>query len=121
MGEWDRARRAYRSLIAEVDPAASAIHELGAVDLRPGGAPADLDGPRVLSGPDDLSELRTVVESVTGWGTWPTPALALVHAMGGLIDDRTGMWRTWKTTVELVAGALASVESLTIEAVVVES
>jgi hypothetical protein len=138
MGEWDRARRAYRALIAEVDPAASAISESGAVDLRPGGAPVPVGGSHVLSGPDDLIELRTVVEHVTGPGTWPSsratgdvlratlplerpaPALALAHAMEGLIDDRTGMWRTWKTTVESVAAALAQIDSLTVEAIVVD-
>ena len=138
LGEWHRARRAYGALIADVDPAAALIDELGAVDLRPGGDPTGIEGPVVVSGPADLAELRAVVESVTGPGTWPVPpvvtgdvhratvaverpapAVALVRAMEGLIDDRPGMWRTWKTTVELVAAALAEVDVLTVEAVVV--
>lgn len=139
LGEWGRARRAYRDLIADVDPAAAVVDEPGVVDLRPRGAPTDLaGGSYVLSGPRDLIELRTVVELVTGPGTWPAPppidgelvratlevarpapVLMLVQAMEGLVVDRTGMWRTWKTAVELVAATLADVDSLTVEAIVV--
>jgi hypothetical protein len=142
MGEWLRARRAYRALVAPVDPAADVV-EAGAVDLRPGG-PVTADGRRVVvSGPDDLVELVRAVESVTGPGTWPgaatdgveptgerrrarlalerpAQALALVAAMEGLVVDRTGAWRTWRTTLEAVAAAVSSIDSLTVEAVILD-
>lgn len=92
----------------------------------------------VVSGPADLVELRAVVESITGTGTWPPPpsgvgdvrratvrldrparALAVVHALDGLIEDRSGMWRTWKTVVELVGARLGEIETLTVEARIV--
>ena len=45
-------------------------------DLRPAGL-ADLAGPPPggvgVAGPDDLRELRAVVERVTGAGSWPAP------------------------------------------------
>ena len=142
MGEWLRARRAYADLLGAADPVAD-LMVAGAVDLRPGGPIATGPLRVVTSGPDDLVELVRAVESVTGPGTWPrpgiplgwrvaethrarvalgrpTPALALVAAMEGLITDRTGAWRTWRTTLETVAAAVAPIGSLTVDARVLD-
>lgn len=139
MGEWDRARLAYRDLLGDADPAAGVLVGNDVVDLRPEGlGERRLDPVTVVSGPGDLLELRTVVESITGVGTWPAPppvdgavlrasivldrpvpAVRLVAALEGLIIDRGAMWRTWRTTMELVAARLAEVPRLSVEAVVV--
>jgi len=141
MGEWDRARLAYRHLLGGADPVADLLAGGDAVDLRPAGIETigETAGELVVvSGPDDLLELRAIVESIAGTGTWPVPpppsgetrrgsvelaspgpALRLVAALEGLVDDRGGMWRTWKTTTELVAARAARLRRLTVEAVVV--
>ena len=142
ISEWDRARRAYRSLLGDGDPAVDAIERLGAVDLRPGGpAPRPDGGPArviVVSGPADLVELREIVETATGVGTWPAPALipgevrtaqlpvereapllGLLLAMEGLIDDRSP-WRTWRTAVDTLAARVRELESITVEALIIE-
>lgn len=139
MGEWDRARLAYRELLGEDDPVAGVLGAGDVVDLRPGGpvAPGGRSGVVVTSGPGDLGELREIVESITGAATWPVaepsagelvrgsiglrnpgPALRLLAAMEGLVVDRGAMWRTWKTTLELVAGRLSGLDAVTVEAVV---
>ena len=147
--EWDRARRAYRTLIGDHDPAAAAIAEGGAIDLRPGGPlPAPDTGLSrlvVVSGPADLVELREIVETATGVGTWPTAAqgnaaltamgsgalhtarleierpaalLGLLLAMDGLIEDRSP-WGTWRTVVDTLAGRVHELRAVTIEARIV--
>ena len=95
----------------------------------------------MISGPDDLRELRAVVEAITGAGTWPFAAseppptglrltstveldrlgsvLGFVAALEGRIEDRTGAWRTWRTVVDSVAAVLPTPFGLTIDAVVV--
>ena len=95
----------------------------------------------MVSGPEDLRELRTAVEAITGTGTWPfastgpipdglrlTSTIELDHlrsvlhfvaALEGCIEDRTGAWRTWRTVVDSVAKALRTPFRLTIDAVVV--
>ena len=91
-----------------------------------------------MSGPNDLQELRRVVETALGVGTWPTAgvgpgeiravtvaldrpsaALGLLIAMEGVIDDRSP-WRTWRTAIENLAPAVASIGRLTIEARLIE-
>ena len=139
--EWERARLAYQELVRGVDPAATAIKRLDAVDLRPGGPGPARSGRRaraiVVSGPADLVELREIVEAATGVGTWPTtvgapgevrtarldlhrsaPLLSLLLAMDGLIDDRSP-WRTWRTTVDTLAGRVRKLRSITIEALII--
>lgn len=140
--EWDRARRAYRALLSDCDPAATVVERLDALDLRPGGdASAPDDGPPravVVSGPADLRELREIIETATGIGTWPTPPggegeirtaqieiqrpaplLALLLAMDGLIEDRSP-WRTWRTAVDTVAGRVGGLRVVTVEARIIE-
>ncbi len=120
----------------------------GAVDLRPGwdvDEPGDLrveGASAVVSGPDDLTELRQVVERMTGPGSWPVcgvpdgfvvvetrrvvitlsrpgPMLRLVMSMDDLVDDRSRAWRTWKTVVESVGAALGPMFDLTVEVMLV--
>jgi hypothetical protein len=140
-GEWDRARRAYRALIGENDPAADVLGLTGAVDLRPGVRRPDSDDPIrrvvVLAGPGDLIELREIVEAATGVGTWPSgPSVAgeirrgrleitrpssllgLLVAMEGVIDDRSP-WRTWRSAVDIVAARVREIGALSLEAVIV--
>ncbi len=146
---WTRVRRAYLDLIAESDPIDPAMVG-AALDLRPGFIEAEvrdlvfIGGTALISGPDDLSELRTAVERMTGPNTWPIgvipsglevvahesvrmelplvgPALGLVMAMNGLIDDRSRAWRTWRTVVDSVGRGLETVDELTIDTLVVAS
>lgn len=127
-------------MIAGHDPAADAVAAESAVDLRPRpDAPLDAAGLVVVSGPGDLAELRTIAEQSLGVGTWPSavdvggevgpatlrsthlsverPAavLGLLIAMEGMIEDRSP-WRTWRTAVEMLAPAIADLDTLTIEA-----
>ena len=115
------------------------VADLDAVDLRPGGpAPARASATLIVSGPDDLKELRAIVETATGVGSWPRSpaapgevrtatmplvrpgaALGLLLAMEGLIDDRSP-WRTWRTAVDTLAPAVGALDTLTIEAVIVD-
>jgi len=144
---WASVQRAYVQLIGSADPVGPLVAEFGAVDLRPRislGGLASIDiptGPVVVSGVDDLIELRTVVERVTGPGSWfahggvevggtsrrgrldlarPAQAMGLVIALEGLIHDNGGAWRTWKTAVEAIAAGVAELDSLTLEAVVLD-
>jgi len=144
---WASVQRAYVQLIGAADPVGPLVAEFGAVDLRPRtslGGLTSIDmprGPVVVSGVDDLIELRTVVERVTGPGSWfahgaaelggtsrrdrldlarPAQAMGLVIALEGFIRDNGGAWRTWKTAVETIAAGVAELESLTLEAVVLD-
>jgi len=99
-------------------------------------------GVAVVSGPNDLIEFRTVVERLTGPGTWPvrelppgfvvvetrtaaielprpSPAMGLIVAMENLIEDRSRAWRTWKTMVESLAMGVPAGMSMSVEALVV--
>jgi hypothetical protein len=139
--EWDRARLAYRAFIGDRDPVADLVR-LGAVDLRPGGVATvhEGDGERtiVVSGPQDLAELREIVEAAIGVGTWPVaagtpgeirtvhldvegsgPLSGLLLAMEGLIDDRSP-WRRWRSAVDTIAARIATLSSITIEALIIE-
>ncbi len=138
---WGRVRVAYSALFADHDPWAAEI-ERGATDLRVGYSSAELHqltGDAVLvSGPGDLLELREVVERMTGPATWPSStlpsgfdiietralelvlerpasALGLIMAMETHIEDRARAWRTWKTTVESLAGAIPTGFRLSVE------
>jgi len=96
----------------------------------------------VVSGPDDLIELRQVVERMTGPNTWPVLAapdgfevleshvcvvgirpsargLALVMSMNALVVDRSGAWRTWKTVVDSIGSVLPTGFELTLQAQVI--
>jgi len=145
---WRRARLAYAELAAADDPAAREVAE-GAVDLRPGWRVNDGRYPlgsamTVISGPCDLIELRGIVERMTGPGTWPVftvpngfeivetltsviglprpaSALALLMSMDGLIVDRSGAWRTWKTVVASIGSVMDADFELTFEALVLRS
>jgi hypothetical protein len=146
-GEWERARLAYQALVRADDPAGSLLSADDVVDLRPR---ADLSGwcrpsgcrSVIVAGPDDLAELRQVVERSLGVGTWPRsrsgpelaattrtatillpsagPALSLLMAMEGLIEDRSP-WRRWRTAVETIASEVEALESLTAQATVLPS
>jgi hypothetical protein len=138
-GAWDRARRAYVALLADRDPASSLL-AAGAADCRLGFAGTIPDAPTVLvSGPDDLRELREIVESALGVGTWPARAcpdgaaitarveidrpaavLGLLIAMEGLIEARSP-WGRWRSVVDTMAARLARLETLTIDVRVIES
>lgn len=154
-----RVRAALELVLGEMDPARDLL-VTPAAGLT--AAAADLTGPAadlrllgsettaaawppiiVVSGLDDLAELRTVVERSTGVGTWPKPpspealsaagyratgwvddsvpvgrpaAMAgLLLAMKGLIEDRSP-WRTWRTAVDTLAPALRAVDRLTVQA-----
>jgi len=144
---WGRARVAYSALIADHDPFAGGLTD-GTVDLRPGfteielEAAVDVGGLVVVSGPGDLIELNSLVERLTGPGTWPvsdlpagfvavetrsaemkldrpTPAVGLVMAMESQIEDRSRAWRTWKTVVESLAAGIPAGTKLSIEALLV--
>jgi len=135
----DPVRRAYVTLVGDL-PAAFVG---GAVDIRPMAmATAGQETARfvILSGEDDLVELRAAVERVTGPMTWPLrsavdsrwrlvethtgyvridrPAqlMSLVVALGDRLGDNSGAWRTRKTMYESVALALSVVESVTVAA-----
>ena len=71
-GGWDRARRAYLEMLGADDPARSLL-AAGALDLRLGYEADAVDPNRLTlrSGPQDLVELRAIVEESTGVGTWP--------------------------------------------------
>jgi hypothetical protein len=139
---WDRARRAYLALLGGRDPAAAVVAATGAVDLRPGGLASQTDATTtqtiVVSGPADLIELREIVETATGVGTWPAneadrgevrssvlevegaaPLLGLLMAMEGLIEDRSP-WRTWRTAVDTLAARVEKLRTITVEAVIIE-
>ena len=145
--DWARVHRAYVQLIGTADPVGPLVAEFGAVDLRPRTSlreVASIDiptGPVVVSGANDLIELRTVVERVTGPGSWfahgeaalegtprrgrldlarPAQAMGLVLALEGFIHDNGGAWRTWRTAVEAIAAGVAELDSLTLEAVVLD-
>jgi len=140
--EWSRVRGAYAALIADKDPWKAQL-AAGAFDLRVGYGSDELNNLSgdtvVVSGPGDLAELREIVERMTGPATWPVStvptdfeiietrsatlhlvrpaiALGLVMAMEGHIEDRARAWRTWKTAVESLAGAISPEFQVTIEA-----
>ncbi len=144
---WTRVRRAYLDLIDEADPVDPAL-VADALDLRPGFIEAEIHavaaagGTALISGPDDLLEIRTAVERMTGPGTWPTrviprgfevvahksvrvelprlgPVLSLVMAMDGLVDDRSRAWRTWRTVVDSVGRGLETVDEMTVDTLMV--
>ncbi len=140
-GSWDRARRAYLAVLGDADPAASLL-AADVVDLRLGfGAPLDAEtaAPRALvSGPDDLAELRDIVESALGVGTWPRPVpvdgepvrarvevaqpaalLALLMTMEDLIERRSP-WGKWRTAVDTMAGRVGGIRALTIDLRIVD-
>lgn len=118
--------------------------EFGATDLRPAATIEEVTaarGPVIVSGPDDLIELRLVVERVTGPGSWftgsgsevdgtmrrgrldlarPAQVMGLVVALEGIVPDNGGAWRTWKTAVEAIAAGVDELESITLEALVVD-
>lgn len=143
-------RDAYRRLLGDADPARA--HLEGAVDLRPSGTqdsasdrgavPRAIPAKILISGPDDLQELRAVLEDITGSCTWPfapgdpdapgtlrltdtvvaesrAAVLTFVAALGDQMDDRAGAWRTWRTVVESVDAALSPDLRLTFDALVV--
>jgi hypothetical protein len=128
-------------LIGDRDPVADLLR-LGAVDLRPGGVATAHEGAGertiVVSGPHDLVELREIVEAAIGVGTWPVasrdpgeirtvhldidgpgPLSGLLLAMEGLIDDRSP-WRRWRSAVDTIAARIATLRSITIEALIIE-
>ena len=138
-GGWDRARRAYLALLGPDDPAAALV-AAGALDLRLGYDPDDADPARrlVVSGPDDLKELREIVERAVGPGAWPPlppvagvpigtrlgpgrgPAmLALLMAMDGLVERRSP-WGGWRTVVDTVASRVAALDGVTVDLRVIE-
>ena len=137
-GSWDRARRAYVALLGDDDPGAAMI-AAGAVDRRLGhDGERALDRAALVSAPDDLHELREIVESATGVGTWPTPdgvdgdpirarieltapaaALGLLLCMEDLIERRSP-WGRWRTVVETIAARVAELDAVTVSFVVRE-
>jgi hypothetical protein len=127
------------ALLGDDDPAA-AILAAGAVDLRLGhdDRAVGLDRATVVSAPDDLQELRAIVESATGVGTWPTPdgvdgdpirarielaapaaALGLLLSMEDLIERRSP-WGRWRTTVDTMAARVVALDAVTVSFVVRE-
>jgi hypothetical protein len=89
----------------------------------------------VVAGPDDLRELRAVVERVTGVGSWPAPVpvageratgriaitspsrlLGLLAALDGHIERRSP-WSTWRGVVDVLAGPVADLGEVTVDAV----
>ncbi len=140
---WDRVRWAYRELLGDADPAGPLVAEFGAVDLRPGPPriPDPCHGPVVISGPDDLHELRDAVERVTGAATWPLrtsidldgtlcrsriavarPAapMAFVACLESMLVDRAQAWRTFKTAREVIASAVANLSYITTQALIID-
>jgi len=140
-GSWDRARRAYLAVLGDADPAA-ALLAADMIDLRlgfSGALDAETAAHRALvSGPDDLAELRDVVESALGIGTWPRalpidgeriggrieigrPAalLGLLLTMEGLIERRSP-WGKWRTAVDTMAGRVGGIRELTIDLRIVD-
>jgi len=138
-GTWVRARRAYVDLLGDDDPAAAVLAD-GAVDLRLGHDRGEDDSSlrRLVSAPDDLAEVREIVESVIGVGAWPTagPApgevtrarvelsgptavLGLLLSMDGLIERRSP-WGRWRTVVDIMAARVAELDAVTASFVVVE-
>lgn len=117
-----------------------------AVDLRPmktamtAASEASDASAIVVAGPEDLAELRDVVERVTGPGTWPfrhqpqpgwtlaethtesvpieRPAqlMGFVVAIDELLPDRSAAWRTRKTLREAIGVSLKGVDSVTVSA-----
>ncbi|MEQ8841302.1 MAG: hypothetical protein RIB98_09995 [Acidimicrobiales bacterium] len=146
VGAWDRARRAYVAMLGDADPAAALV-AAGALDLRlghdshvPGSHVFEIQEPRVriFSAPDDLRELREIVETATGVGTWPAaapvsgepierrielfsaaPLLALLVAMDGLIERRSP-WGRWRTMVDTMASRVGELDAVTVSLVVQE-
>ncbi len=141
-------RRALGRLWSDDDPVADLA--AGADDLRPWGVDA-LDrvacgADRVLvSGPDDLAELRRCVATVCGPESWPAPPAgpprgwrvlerrrcapvavtpaavgALVRSLGPWVDDRVAQWRTWPTAVEAVMAAWEGRGTLSVDVMLVE-
>ncbi|MEZ5244390.1 MAG: hypothetical protein R2707_04770 [Acidimicrobiales bacterium] len=138
-GSWDRARRAYVALLGGDDPAAVLL-AAGALDLRLGYEPGEWDPSRciVVSGPDDLAQLRAVVEEAVGVGAWPLvdPAdgepigthlgpgrsgamLGLLMAMEGLVESRSP-WGRWRTVVDTIAARVATIDEVTVDLRVVQ-
>ncbi len=98
----------------------------------------------IVAGADDLVELRSAVERVTGPATWPfrvepkpdwspvemhseliriqRPAqlMAFVLAIDDLLSDRSAAWRTRKTLHEALGDSLGEVDSVTMSACRVE-
>ena len=144
-------------MVGDADPGAGLVAR-ATHDLRPAGLAdlADLDGLTgltgrppggvVVAGPDDLCELRAVVERVTGSGSWPAPAatfaaaavpvgarvtervavaspatlLGLVAALEGHIERRSP-WSTWRGVVDALAGPVGELATVTVDAVLVAS
>ncbi|MDW3218493.1 MAG: hypothetical protein R8F63_07740 [Acidimicrobiales bacterium] len=107
----------------------------GAADLRPfadGSLPVPAGA--VVAGPDDLREIRDVVDTQLGVGCWPRnelivgerrtsrvalprgAATALVHALEGRIELRSP-WGKWRTVVDIMAVRLDALETVTLDAI----
>lgn len=130
----DRARRAYQRLLSDEDPAADWL-AAGAADLRPftdGSGPAPAGA--VVVGPDDLREIREIVDTQLGVGCWPRAeviagerrtvqvalvrgaATALVHAFEGRIEQRSP-WGRWRSAVDIMAARLDALDTVTLDAI----
>jgi hypothetical protein len=127
------------ALLGDDDPAAVLL-AAGAIDLRLGYDEGAFEPGRrtLMSASDDLHELREIVESATGVGTWPTPvptpgrpiraridlaapapALGLLLAMDDLIERRSP-WGRWRTMVDTMAARVAELDAVTVSLVVME-
>jgi hypothetical protein len=136
---WERARRAYVDLLGDDDPARAALAE-GAVDLRLGfdSTTPEPATPYLISGFHDLAELREIVESAIGIGTWPISAdsegelirarievdrpaavLGLLLSMEDLIERRSP-WGRWRSVVETMAARVEKLDVITTETRVIE-
>ena len=94
-----------------------------------------------MSGEHDLIELRRIVESVAGPGSWPleendgvvversagvieaptaADAMRLVRHLEAVVTDNSAMWRTWRTVVEAIERRIGEITQLTIEGVLVD-
>lgn len=124
-------------MLGDEDPAAELLAD-GASDLRLGHDRGLASTELVLvSGPSDLIELREIVESALGVGTWPTspqvegeilrarirvhrPAvlLGLLMAMEDLIDKRSP-WGRWRTVVDTMAARVTALTEITVDVRVV--